>query len=228
MENLSQFFLEGQLTMWDNLEFVFRILLSGLLGIVIGTERSRRQKEAGIRTHFIIAVSAALLMIVSKYAFLDVGLGDPARIAAQVVSGISFLGAGVIFRQKASVKGLTTAAGMWGTAAVGLAVGAGLYWVGGFVAASLVSIQVILHRHPVAGDGQVVQEIVVTMSDEAEIREALWDLLVEHCGEVESSDLRRENDVLHVKLSVRLEEPVRHEEAMQLLRAYPGIRHISV
>ena len=228
MTSWSQFFLEGQLTVWDNLEFLFRILLSGVLGTIIGTERSRRQKEAGIRTHFIIAIASALLMIVSKYAFLDVPGGDPGRIAAQVVSGISFLGAGVIFRQKASVRGLTTAAGMWGTAAVGLAVGAGLYWIGGLVAALMVIAQEVLHRHPVAGDGQVVQEIVVTMADDADTREALWDLLVEHCGEIESSDIRRENDVLHIKLSVRLEVPVRHEEAMQMLQMYPKIRHISV
>ena len=228
MEGLSQFFLEGSLTVWDNLEFVFRILLSGVLGVIIGTERSRRQKEAGIRTHFIVAIASALLMVVSKYAFLDVPGGDPGRIAAQVVSGISFLGVGVIFRQKASVKGLTTAAGMWGTAAVGLAIGAGLYWVGCFAAALLVAVQILLHRHPVAGDARTVQEIAVTMDDDAATREALWGLLVEHCAEVESSDFKRENEVLHIRLWARMDEPIRHEEAMQLLQLYPSIRHIVV
>ena len=134
----SAYLPEDILTKWDNLEFLIRILLAAILGILIGLERSRRQKDAGARTHCIIAVTSAAIMILSKYAFVDIasvdGLrgADPARIAAQVVSGISFLGAGVIFkdRNSSSIKGLTTAAGMWATSAVGLAVGAGLYWLG--------------------------------------------------------------------------------------------------
>ena len=90
---------------------------------------------------------------------------DPARIAAQVVSGISFLGAGVIFKNGNSIRGLTTAAGMWGTAAIGMAVGAGMYWLGLFESAVLVAIQVILHRFPVGADALTTQEILVEMED---------------------------------------------------------------
>ena len=137
LSGFSSYLPEDLLTVWDNLEFLIRILMAALLGLMIGLERSRRQKDAGIRTHCIIAVTSATIMILSKYAFVDIasvdGLrsADPARIAAQVVSGISFLGAGVIFkdRNSSSIKGLTTAAGMWATSAVGLAVGAGLYWL---------------------------------------------------------------------------------------------------
>ena len=146
LAGLSGYLPESTLTLFDNLEFLIRLLLSAALGALVGLERSKRQKEAGVRTHCIIACTSALFMILSKYAFVDVtsidGLrgADPARIAAQVVSGISFLGAGVIFKNGNSIRGLTTAAGMWGTAAIGMAVGAGMYWLGLIEAAILVTI----------------------------------------------------------------------------------------
>ena len=126
LTGLSGYLPENTLTLYDNLEFLIRLLLSAGLGALVGLERSKRQKEAGVRTHCIIACTSALFMILSKYAFMDLvdisGIrgADPARIAAQVVSGISFLGAGVIFKNGNSIRGLTTAAGMWGTAAVGI------------------------------------------------------------------------------------------------------------
>ncbi|MBM7646257.1 putative Mg2+ transporter-C (MgtC) family protein [Scopulibacillus daqui] len=116
-------------------EFIARLVLAGVLGALIGFERERRYKEAGLRTHFLVAVGSALIMIISKYAFNDILHHDkveldPSRVAAQVVSGVGFLGAGTILVQRASVRGLTTAAGLWATSAVGLSVGAGLYLVG--------------------------------------------------------------------------------------------------
>lgn len=105
LAGLSTYLPESTLTLFDNLEFLIRLLLSAALGALVGLERSKRQKEAGVRTHCIIACTSALFMILSKYAFVDTAIGadglrgaDPARIAAQVVSGISFLGAGVIFK----------------------------------------------------------------------------------------------------------------------------------
>lgn len=117
---------------WD---FFFRLLVAGALGAAIGVDREYRAKEAGFRTHFLVALGSALFMLVSKYGFEDVlereGVGlDPSRIASQVVTGIGFLGAGTIIIQKLFVRGLTTAAGVWVTAAIGLAVGAGQYWLG--------------------------------------------------------------------------------------------------
>ena len=117
---------------WD---FFFRLLVAGALGAAIGVDREYRAKEAGFRTHFLVALGSALFMLVSKYGFEDLlgkeGIGlDPSRIASQVVTGIGFLGAGTIIIQKLFVRGLTTAAGVWVTAAIGLAVGAGQYWLG--------------------------------------------------------------------------------------------------
>lgn len=117
---------------WD---FALRLFVAGAMGVLIGLEREYRAKEAGYRTHFLVALGSALMMIVSQYGFMEVlktdliGL-DPSRIAAQVVSGIGFIGAGTIILQKQIVRGLTTAAGIWATSGIGLAVGAGMYAVG--------------------------------------------------------------------------------------------------
>ena len=137
------------------IEYIFRILLGGICGMLIGIERSNRSKEAGTRTHFIVACGAALIMVVSKYAFFDVitqGLYngievrlDPSRVASTIASGIGFLGAGMIFVHKNNITGLTTAAGIWATSGVGMAIGAGMYSVG--IASTIVIIvaQIVLH-----------------------------------------------------------------------------------
>ncbi|MBR7004999.1 MAG: MgtC/SapB family protein [Bacteroidales bacterium] len=116
--------------------YILRIFVAGLLGGAIGFEREFRAKEAGVRTHFIVALGSALFMIISQYAFT--GQFDHARVAAQVVSGIGFIGAGVIIFQKNVVRGVTTAAGLWVAAAIGLACGAGMYAVA--IAAMLMTI----------------------------------------------------------------------------------------
>lgn len=123
--------------------FAIRLLVAGVLGAVIGLEREYRAKEAGYRTHFLVSLGSALMMIVSKYGFADIlsdtGVGlDPSRIAAQVVSGIGFIGAGTIIIQRQFVRGLTTAAGVWATAGIGLAAGAGMYSLG--VAATILTL----------------------------------------------------------------------------------------
>lgn len=115
-------------------ELIARLLVAGILGALVGFEREKRFKEAGLRTHFLVAVGSALSMIVSKYAFYDVVNNgtielDQSRVAASVISGVGFLGAGTILVQRQSVKGLTTAAGLWSTAGIGLAIGAGMYIV---------------------------------------------------------------------------------------------------
>ena len=116
-------------------ECLLRIFLAALCGLVIGFERKARLKEAGVRTHLIVALGAALITIVSKYGFFDLALfaegikADPTRIAAQIVSGVGFLGAGMILMRHRTLTGLTTAAGIWTTAGIGMAVGCGLYAV---------------------------------------------------------------------------------------------------
>lgn len=120
--------------MFTTTEFIIRIALAGVLGAAVGLERELRAKEAGTRTHFLVSMGSALFTILSQYGF-DESLKvysslvsfDPSRIAAQVVTGIGFIGAGTIIFQKHVVKGLTTAAGLWVTAAIGMTVATGLY-----------------------------------------------------------------------------------------------------
>lgn len=234
LSGLTNYVPETALTVFDNLEFFIRIVLAAILGALVGLERSKRQKEAGVRTHCIIACTSALFMILSKYAFVDlVGVAglrgaDPARIAAQVVSGISFLGAGVIFKNGNSIRGLTTAAGMWGTAAVGMAIGAGMYWVGLIEAGVLVGIQIVLHRFPVGADALTTQEIVVEMTDSDELLARFDALVKSHRGQITESSLTRQNGILCMEVTAKLDPPITHEEALAFMKANDGVRRVSV
>lgn len=134
---------------------VVRLVIAALCGTLIGYERKNRSKSAGIRTHCVVACASALMMILSKYAYMDVmemygdSMGiDPSRVASGVVSGIGFLGAGMIFVNKQTVTGLTTAAGIWATSGIGMAIGAGMYWIGGAATLIILFIQIILHMTP--------------------------------------------------------------------------------
>lgn len=134
---------------------ILNIMVAALLGGAIGLEREYRSKEAGFRTHFLVGLGSALFMVLSLYGFDDfIGIQgiqrDPSRIAAQVVSGIGFIGAGCIIFQKNAVKGLTTAAGLWVTSAIGMTAGAGCYALAA-VATALVLICLegsdFIHHH---------------------------------------------------------------------------------
>ena len=139
----------------DELMYLLRVLLAGICGLIIGMERRNRSKEAGIRTHFVVACGAAIMMIVSKYAFFDViqqgAMGnvevrlDPSRVASTIASGIGFLGAGMIFVHKNTITGLTTAAGIWATSGVGMAIGSGMYIFGIAATVIIVLAQYVLH-----------------------------------------------------------------------------------
>ncbi len=129
------------MTEFFELDWVLRIFAATAAGMLIGYERRNRAKEAGVRTHAMVALGSCLLMLISKYGFRDIGTGDPARIAAQVVSGIGFLGAGVIFVRHDVVQGPTTAAGIWATSALGLCFGSGMYVIGLIATVLLVIIQ---------------------------------------------------------------------------------------
>lgn len=139
----------------ENFYYIIRIIIAGLCGGAIGFERKVRAKGAGIRTHCVVACAAALMIIISKYAFFDVISGgliagadirlDPSRVASTIVSGVGFLGAGTIFVHKNKISGLTTAAGIWATSGVGMAIGSGMYLVGIAATFIIVLSQVFLH-----------------------------------------------------------------------------------
>ena len=134
----------------DVWHFVIRLVASIICGIVIGIERKTRSKEAGIRTHAIVCMAACLFMIISKYMttaqFNEYGQsGDPSRIASTVVTGIGFLGAGIIMYRRDVMYGLTTAAGVWATAAIGMAIGAGFVVLGAVATVLIIILQIFFH-----------------------------------------------------------------------------------
>ncbi len=133
------------------LEFILRVILASVCGMFIGWERERRLKSAGLRTHMLVALASSLMMVISKYAFMDVVYlqsvqVDASRVAAGVVQAIGFLGAGVIFVKKDNIVGVTTAAGLWATVGIGLTIGAGLYVLGVSCTALIILIQLIVHQ----------------------------------------------------------------------------------
>lgn len=126
------------------IEVIIRLIFALSLGFAIGFERKMRFKEAGPRTHTIVCIGACLFTILSIKAFPN---SDPARIAAQIVPGIGFIGAGMIFYHKETVHGLTTAAGMWTTAAIGMAIGAGCYIISIIATIIIIFVQCVMHMN---------------------------------------------------------------------------------
>ncbi|HLS71663.1 MAG TPA: MgtC/SapB family protein [Chitinophagaceae bacterium] len=159
-------------------EILLRLGLASLFGALIGLERERKNWSAGLRTHMMVAVGSCLIMLVSMFGFSDVlkmeniGL-DPSRIAAQVVSGIGFIGAGtILFIKKNTIRGLTTASGLWTVAAIGLATGSGMYFAAGATTVIALIILVVLQRieHITSKNfREMTMKIVIDAEDEGQV-----------------------------------------------------------
>lgn len=153
-----ELFLDWHNNIWDSLNAlevnfansIFRLFLSMLLGMIVGAERKRKGQIAGIRTFALISMGACLAMLLSIYVpqlYLGLKNGDPGRIAAQVITGIGFLGGGAMIHMKGAVRGLTTAAGIWMTAIIGMAVGIGMYWVSIFATFLILLTLVVFEQY---------------------------------------------------------------------------------
>ena len=235
---LSGEYILSQFSLAQTLEFFLRIVVAGVFGAAIGFERTRRFKEAGIRTHVIVCTASALLMLVSKYGFTDMIAGkalfegsrgtDPARIAAQVISGISFLGAGVIFKNGSTVKGLTTAAGIWATAGIGLAVGAGMYWLGLFTTVLIATLQYLMHRFTVGADSYTTSRLHLRARDGENFQEALQTRLKQwHAKPVTLRMSRAVDGVMDFDLTLRTLHDLTPEDLMAFSREHSEILEIS-
>jgi len=206
------------------MDLVLRMLIAGLFGAAIGIEREYRAKEAGIRTHFIVALGSALFMIISQFAFED--QHDASRVAAQVVSGIGFIGAGVIIFQKNVVRGVTTAAGLWVTAAIGLAAGGGLYLEAGAAALMSIIVLEIMHFiHMKIGGHQLTA--VFSAADPA-ILAALPEALKAKGIEVEKSVLVNHGTSYHITMDLRTLDSKYLPLLTALAGTMPGITLESV
>ena len=205
--NLQSFF-EATLGQW---ELLLRLLIACICGFVIGIERSFRQKEAGIRTHIILALGAALMMIVSKYGFFDIaelGLNgldaDASRVASNIVTGISFLGAGVIFVRGGSIKGLTTAAGIWATAGIGMALGAGMYTVGIACTIGMIIIQLLLHKFMPFSENMETNIISIKINEGSQALDQITEQLTQAGMAVTGIRFKKQdNGITKAELTVR-------------------------
>lgn len=218
-------------------ELVVRLLLAGLLGAVIGFERELRDQAAGFRTHILVALGACLFGLVSAFPVSGL-LGerpgivryDPSRIAAQVVTGIGFLGAGAIIRYGVTVRGLTTAASLWVVAAVGLAVAFGHYITGPVTAAIALLVLWILRRaRPTLTRGlkpeheEYVLQVSPTMRVEGLVQAvSAAECRVDHLRVEEDEEGDRQ-----VVVVLRLPPTMRPEDALDLMAGLAGVRNID-
>ena len=217
-------------------EVLLRVVLAGVLGGAIGAEREIREREAGLRTHMLVAVGAALFTLVSAYGWGDFHFSqksgvtyDPTRIAAQIVTGIGFLGAGAIIRQGLAVRGLTTAASLWVVAAIGLAAGAG-YYSGAIITTvvvlvSLWPLRIVAHRlfTRIRPPGEQRLEVDLRPNESPAI---LIGALERVGGVVHAFELEDARDRRRVLLDVRLPSAQPQSVTAELMRLEPelGVR----
>lgn len=217
---------------WWEMAFLLRLLGAGLCGAIIGYERTARLKEAGIRTHLIVAMGAALFMIVSKYGFDDVvfldGVGlDPSRVAAGIVSGVGFLGAGMIFMRDRNITGLTTAAGIWATAGIGMAVGAGLYFVGFLGTVMIYVIQIILHKHFLGLRTPYVTNLTLRIVDNDKALDSVREAMGKECQIINCKVNRVGDGTMHVEFSVKAPATYNHAGLLGLLKNNPDVKSLE-
>lgn len=227
MDGIKQFFINHS----AQFEYLLRILLAAVCGACVGFERAKRRKEAGLRTHVIVAMASALAGIVSKYGYMDViamGMNaEASRIASNVLTGIGFLGAGIIFVKGGSVKGLTTAAGVWATSIVGLTIGSGMYIVGIGTTLLLITLQIVLHRY-VPGDMVMLGRVIVSITNDRMDRvDIIKEKLTELKIVITKIDLVRNGDHVMVNMQVRIPNDDAADELFGLATQYPEVSSIS-
>lgn len=215
------------------LELMLRLILAGICGCAIGYERKNRLKYAGVRTHMIVALGAALIMIVSKYGFADVillkGVAlDPSRIAAQIVSGIGFLGAGMIFVRKQAINGLTTAAGIWTTAGVGMAIGAQLYFVGIATTILVLLVQIFLHKEFSWMHLPMTEQISIEFNESTDSISFVQEKFAANHIEIINIKMDKRGDgFLEVELYVKLPKGYDVSGLMNLFKDNPHVKSIE-
>jgi len=221
------------LELWEGL---LRLLLAAVLAGAIGIERELREQEAGLRTHMLVCVGATMFMLVGVYGWSDYELGndigvvvDPARVASYVVAGIGFLGAGAIIRHGINVRGLTTAASLWVVAAIGVAVGAGMYGL-----AVATTALVLLALWPLAqvkqllkGKADEARRLAVSLAPGTSIVAAL--AAIEESGySMESIEVGEEDDVRRLDVVIKTAAEASLGELLDNLGALEGVRSAAV
>ena len=224
--------------MYEELLCLVRVIVAAICGAAIGFERSRRQKEAGIRTHVIVALGSALVMIVSKYGFFDmtsidavngVLKLDPSRVASNIITGIGFIGAGVIFVRGTSVKGLTTAAGIFATAAVGMAIGAGLYVIGVSTALVLFLFQLLLHDFFNNIENKGLSEITIVLRNGTNVIDELETVFGDNLVNLQNFKFdKHEDKSISIKTVIKIDDNLTAERILKIASEKENIKSINL
>lgn len=224
----------GSITVPQVLELLLRILAACLCGAAIGLERTSRFKEAGIRTHCVITCAAAALTIVSKYGFLDLAASgmdfyglDPARVAAQIVSGVGFLGAGIIFKHGYTIRGLTSAAGIWASAAIGIILGAGMYIVGVFVTVLTLAVLIGVRHFNLDNEGSANIRLCARVQKQGNQKQELLDALTAKQLDILEAQITDEGEYLSLELTVRGKTRLQTAQLLDMMEILPGVTSIS-
>ena len=224
--------------MVSNYEILFRLFLAAILGAVVGLEREVHGRPAGIRTYLLLCMGSALIMVVSELLFFkyeakgltDILRADPGRIAAQAITGIGFLGAGVILRYKDTIRGLTTAAAIWVACAVGLAIGAGFYLFGGAVTGltlvSLVGLKALERRLK----KDWYKEMTVVARDEAGQLNRIQEIIARNEFEIVNFGLKKDLERQEVRASFLLRVRTVHpsRQVLQEVFAMEGVKSVDL
>lgn len=216
-------------------DIVLRLIIAAALGAVVGYERERQNQPAGLRTHMVLVVGATLAMTLSinlAIQFRDfVPNGDPARLAAQVISGIGFLGAGAILRYGSSVRGLTTATSLWTMAIVGMAVGIGYYLVGIAAVALLMVILTLINKIEIREiDIYAEMQIEVVAEDRPGVVGEIEEHLVPHSRRVNTFAVTKETEAgtIHLRYEVKMSEGERIDLIAEEIAQVPGIKSVRI
>ena len=218
------------LTSLNTVSVCTRMALAVAFGGILGLERGRKHRPAGFRTYMIVCLSSALIMITDLYLVEFYGTGDPARLGAQVISGIGFLGAGSIMISNMRIKGITTAAGLWGSAGLGLALGAGFY-IGAFITGVfLLIIMTIMSRIDARMNAMSRSMIIFA---EFKSTEALSSFVKEarkmNCtlSDIEMKKSLLDGDYIGVNIAISLPKRRNHAEVIQQFGALKGVKYIE-
>lgn len=211
-------------------EVVLKLVLALLLGGLIGYQREHKNRPAGLRTHMLVCIGSALVQITSLNYYAKHGMGtDPMRMGAQVISGIGFLGAGTIIKEGANIKGLTTAAGVWAVACIGLTVGTGLY-IEAIISSVLLffalegfkKLEISSHR------GRKVLSIRVELIKSSGVLEKVSSLLKESGVEILGIDIADDDIQREISLYLKMNEEKISEKTMDKLLDIDGIKGLSM
>lgn len=219
----------------QEVEILLRIFMACICGLLLGLERTKHQKAAGVRTYVIVALGAVIFTIISKYGFLDV-LGndgvrvDVSRVACNIVTGVGFLGAGTIFVRGDRIQGLTTSAGIWVIAAIGMAIGSGMYVIGAIATVLVLVVQTILQNiFEKRFVSKIPGKVSVSMIDKVSALETVTQLFEEQEIEIYNCNMKRSKEhMISYTFQVQMPENLNTIELVNQISDIPGVKTIEI